>query len=475
SIPVLDNILANTISNERDKGNLRYDLFFKFLDISTDVPAQLIGLRISRNIKVHEKPMLEELITVTEPQGDAGEAPKSKAHLEGTNNVAGSNTLDQSIDLTENIVADDSYSTNICLKIECTICGGDGSMKCDKCDGTGKSVCSLCGGSGTYRFKTAMGMSSTPCTMCEATGRQRCPQCIGRGKVKGHYYNENGTSRELHCKSCNGSGYIESLVRTNICVKAAHNENSGKPNVTTGNAAEQAENQSVDKTDRQKVQQSQNLNEQATSQTGELPSLAKAVKDLKTIAAQAATANDQTVSEKPTSHESSSQEVSASKENKEPAAPKEEIALLDRQDISSLVKSVSTIATAELAKVEIAKMEVPQQKSAQSPAASPTTQQSQTTPATTSSALNSIADKSGLTMIRIPNGTFLMGSSDAPNETPAHRVTIASFYMDESEVSQDAYQRVMGSPPRSFFKGPKLPVDSLKWPDAVAFCNAAVS
>lgn len=192
---------------------------------------------------------------------------------------------------------------------------------------------------------------------------------------------------------------------------------------------------------------------------------------MKTIVAKSTTGNGQTLSEKTAAHESSSQEVSASDESKEPAAPKQESAVLNGQDISSLVKSVATIATAELAKVEITKLDVPQQSSPQTPVEAPViqkAQKAQTTPA----AAKSMTDMSGLTMIRIPAGTFLMGSSDAPNEMPAHRVTLCSFYMDESEVSQDAYQRVMGSPPRSFFKGPRLPVDSVKWPDAVAFCSA---
>ncbi len=43
-------------------------------------------------------------------------------------------------------------------------------------------------------------------------------------------------------------------------------------------------------------------------------------------------------------------------------------------------------------------------------------------------------------MIRIPGGTFTMGSSDGrANEKPPHRVTVAAFEMDRTEVTVAAY------------------------------------
>jgi formylglycine-generating enzyme required for sulfatase activity/serine/threonine protein kinase len=87
-----------------------------------------------------------------------------------------------------------------------------------------------------------------------------------------------------------------------------------------------------------------------------------------------------------------------------------------------------------------------------------------------------IANSIGMTLVLIPAGEFPMGSSDAdpgafPQEKPQHKVRIARpFYLGATEVTQGQYQAVTGGNP-SHFKGPDgLPVDSISWNDAVAFC-----
>jgi len=76
----------------------------------------------------------------------------------------------------------------------------------------------------------------------------------------------------------------------------------------------------------------------------------------------------------------------------------------------------------------------------------------------------------------IPAGEFQMGSPDSDStadsdEKPQHRVRITKpFYLGVTEVTQEQYQRVMGSNP-SNFKGAQLPVESVSWEDAVAFCR----
>ncbi|MCP5023380.1 MAG: SUMF1/EgtB/PvdO family nonheme iron enzyme, partial [bacterium] len=83
-------------------------------------------------------------------------------------------------------------------------------------------------------------------------------------------------------------------------------------------------------------------------------------------------------------------------------------------------------------------------------------------------------------MVLIPAGTFSMGS-DAPtglpynnssNQQPVHDVTISQdFWMGEHEVTQAEYQALMSTNP-SYFSGPGLPVETVSWHDARAYCTA---
>jgi formylglycine-generating enzyme required for sulfatase activity len=73
-------------------------------------------------------------------------------------------------------------------------------------------------------------------------------------------------------------------------------------------------------------------------------------------------------------------------------------------------------------------------------------------------------------MIRVEGGTFLMGSDEKSNERP-HEVTLSTFFIAETEVTQALWKAVMGNNP-SAFRGDTLPVDSVSWLDAVRFCNA---
>ena len=78
------------------------------------------------------------------------------------------------------------------------------------------------------------------------------------------------------------------------------------------------------------------------------------------------------------------------------------------------------------------------------------------------------------TMKKVAGGTFIMGAtseqgSDAwDHEKPIHRVTLSSYYIGETEVTQDLWEAVMGSNP-SVYKGSNLPVEQVSWNDCQEF------
>lgn len=78
------------------------------------------------------------------------------------------------------------------------------------------------------------------------------------------------------------------------------------------------------------------------------------------------------------------------------------------------------------------------------------------------------------TMVQVQGGTFKMGAtseqgSDAYDwEKPAHSVTLSSYYIGQTEVTQELWEAVMGSNP-SNFKGAKRPVEQVSWDDCQEF------
>ena len=60
-----------------------------------------------------------------------------------------------------------------------------------------------------------------------------------------------------------------------------------------------------------------------------------------------------------------------------------------------------------------------------------------------------------------PNGQNY-DSEAYSNESPVHSVTLSTFYMGETEVTQELWQAVMGSNPSSF-SGTNRPVEKVSW------------
>ncbi|OGJ89209.1 MAG: hypothetical protein A2268_13410 [Candidatus Raymondbacteria bacterium RifOxyA12_full_50_37] len=71
----------------------------------------------------------------------------------------------------------------------------------------------------------------------------------------------------------------------------------------------------------------------------------------------------------------------------------------------------------------------------------------------------------------ITGGTFQMGSADSTNEQPIHVVTLSSFWMDSTEVTQESYQAIFGLNPSLFPGDINRPVENVTWFDAVLYCN----
>ncbi|MFO0666099.1 MAG: SUMF1/EgtB/PvdO family nonheme iron enzyme [Polyangiaceae bacterium] len=88
-------------------------------------------------------------------------------------------------------------------------------------------------------------------------------------------------------------------------------------------------------------------------------------------------------------------------------------------------------------------------------------------------------------MLLVPGGTFTMGQDKGgqEDEHPAHTVTLSGFWLDQTEVTYEAYQVCVDKgackPPEKnviskfggLFIGPKRPVTGVSWFDSRAYCT----
>ena len=75
----------------------------------------------------------------------------------------------------------------------------------------------------------------------------------------------------------------------------------------------------------------------------------------------------------------------------------------------------------------------------------------------------------------VSGGTFTMGATSEmtepwDDEKTTHQVTLSSYYIGETEVTQALWKAVMGSNP-SYFKGDNLPVETVSWNDCQTFIS----
>jgi formylglycine-generating enzyme required for sulfatase activity len=85
--------------------------------------------------------------------------------------------------------------------------------------------------------------------------------------------------------------------------------------------------------------------------------------------------------------------------------------------------------------------------------------------------------RDGLLYQRIPSGSYFTGCLPGDGqcfglERRRAKVAVKEFWIGQTEVTQAAWQRVMGTDP-SHYKGNDLPVDSVGWPDASEYCHRA--
>jgi len=81
------------------------------------------------------------------------------------------------------------------------------------------------------------------------------------------------------------------------------------------------------------------------------------------------------------------------------------------------------------------------------------------------------------TMVPVEVGTFMMGATEeqgsnaSDREKPVHQVTVSSYYIGRTEVTQALWTAVMGDNP-SYFISPEFPVERVSWDACQQFIAA---
>ena len=79
------------------------------------------------------------------------------------------------------------------------------------------------------------------------------------------------------------------------------------------------------------------------------------------------------------------------------------------------------------------------------------------------------------TMVKVESGSFVMGATDEHGELaynwekPVHYVTVADFFIGQTEVTQELWNAVMGYVPSKFQNDPTNPVETVSWEDCQVF------
>ena len=83
-----------------------------------------------------------------------------------------------------------------------------------------------------------------------------------------------------------------------------------------------------------------------------------------------------------------------------------------------------------------------------------------------------VVTSSGIEMISLPGGEFLMGSDKGnADEAPAHKVKVSAFLIDKFEVTHEMFTKAQLPNPSHWQDNPKKPVERVRWRDAKQYCN----
>jgi len=83
-----------------------------------------------------------------------------------------------------------------------------------------------------------------------------------------------------------------------------------------------------------------------------------------------------------------------------------------------------------------------------------------------------VTTKSGIEMISLPGGEFVMGSDHgSPDEAPPHKVKVSPFLIDTFEVNHEMFAKAQLPDPSHWQENSKGPVERVRWRDAKSYCN----
>lgn len=82
-----------------------------------------------------------------------------------------------------------------------------------------------------------------------------------------------------------------------------------------------------------------------------------------------------------------------------------------------------------------------------------------------SSEIRDIKTRSGIEMVSLPGGEFVMGEGEN-----SHKVKLSPFYIDKYEVTQGMFKK-LDLPNPSHYKSDKNPVEMVAWVNAAVYCN----